>query len=171
MFFPGPYGCGPGGASPPPARRGSGAFLGSVELGGHENYAPYSLNDLVNKSYDYWALGHVHQAAVLNERPLSYFLGTCRDATYARPVPRVPPLSRWKTAKSWILRPYTLNVVRWAVVPVELENTTSIGETVDRIRAAIENAVATFADGRLLVCCIELQGRTESPLASLRGAD
>ncbi len=27
---------------------------------GHDNYAPCSLNTLVGKRYDYWALGHVH---------------------------------------------------------------------------------------------------------------
>ena len=46
-------------------------------------------------------------------------------------------------------------------MPVDLENTTSIGDAVDRVRDAIEHAVATFADGRLLVCRIELHGRTE----------
>ena len=43
--------------------------------GGHANYAPCSLDDLVNKGYDYWALGHVHQAEVLKERPHIVFPG------------------------------------------------------------------------------------------------
>jgi len=34
---------------------------------GHENYAPCSLEDLVEKSFDYWALGHVHSSQVLRE--------------------------------------------------------------------------------------------------------
>ena len=44
-------------------------------MGGHDDYAPCSLADLVNKGYDYWALGHVHQAAVLHERPHIVFPG------------------------------------------------------------------------------------------------
>ena len=63
--------------------------------GGHENYAPCSLNDLVNKGYDYWALGHVHQAEVLNERPHVVFSGNLQGgATYARTGGQgLPPLS------------------------------------------------------------------------------
>ena len=30
-------------------------------MGGHANYAPCTVDDLVAKGYDYWALGHVHQ--------------------------------------------------------------------------------------------------------------
>jgi DNA repair protein SbcD/Mre11 len=32
---------------------------------GHDTYAPCSVEDLVAKGYDYWALGHVHQPAVV----------------------------------------------------------------------------------------------------------
>ena len=49
----------------------------------------------------------------------------------------------------------------WSLVPVDMENATNIGAAVDRVRHAIENAVVTFADGRMLACRIELRGRTE----------
>ena len=52
------------------------------------------------------------------------------------------------------------DVVRWSVVPVDLENATNIGDAVDCIREAIESAV-TLAEDRLLACRIRLQGRTE----------
>ena len=44
-------------------------------MGGHENYAPCTLADLVNKGYHYWALGHVHQGQILGERPHIVFPG------------------------------------------------------------------------------------------------
>ena len=43
--------------------------------GGHEKYAPCSLDDLRGKGYDYWALGHVHQrktATAPGEAPIAY---------------------------------------------------------------------------------------------------
>ena len=58
-------------------------------MGGHANYAPCALDDLVNKGYDYWALGHVHQAAILHERPHVIFPVTSKDATFAKRAPRV----------------------------------------------------------------------------------
>ena len=44
-------------------------------MGDHANYAPCSVPELVAKGYDYWALGHVHQGQVLNERPHVVFPG------------------------------------------------------------------------------------------------
>lgn len=42
---------------------------------GHETYAPCRLDALVNKGYQYWALGHVHTRAILNEYPWVVFPG------------------------------------------------------------------------------------------------
>lgn len=35
----------------------------------HGNYAPFTINDLLEKQFDYWALGHIHKRAVLLEDP------------------------------------------------------------------------------------------------------
>ena len=35
----------------------------------HDNYAPFSVKDLQEKDFDYWALGHIHKRAVLSENP------------------------------------------------------------------------------------------------------
>ena len=130
-------------------------------MGGHENYAPCSLNDLVNKGYEYWALGHVHQAKVLNERPHIVFPGNLQGRHVREAGPKGASLVTVENSEIVDLATLHSDVVRWAIVPVDLGNTTSIGEAVDRSRDAIENAIATFADGRLLACRIELQGRTE----------
>ena len=42
---------------------------------GHKPYAPCSIDDLLNKQYDYWALGHVHNRAVIREDPPIVFPG------------------------------------------------------------------------------------------------
>lgn len=35
----------------------------------HDNYAPFSVKDLLEKDFDYWALGHIHKRAILSEAP------------------------------------------------------------------------------------------------------
>lgn len=35
----------------------------------HGNYAPFNLADLLEKQFDYWALGHIHKRTVLSENP------------------------------------------------------------------------------------------------------
>ena len=140
-------------------------------MGGHENYAPCSLNDLVNKGYDYWALGHVHQAKVLHERPHIVFPGNLQGRHVRETGAKGAALITVENSEIVDLATVSSDVVRWSVVPVDLEDTTSIGEVFDRIRYAIENAVATLADGRLLVCRIELQGRTETHAQLLAAED
>ena len=41
----------------------------------HPAYAPCSVEELIAKGYDYWALGHVHDFAVLHERPHVVYSG------------------------------------------------------------------------------------------------
>lgn len=43
---------------------------------GHDNYAPCSINDLENKNYDYWALGHIHKKEIVKkENPTIIYSG------------------------------------------------------------------------------------------------
>ncbi|PWI57233.1 metallophosphoesterase family protein [Sulfoacidibacillus thermotolerans] len=42
---------------------------------GHEPYAPCRLEDLVQKGYDYWALGHIHKRQILYENPFIVYPG------------------------------------------------------------------------------------------------
>jgi DNA repair exonuclease SbcCD nuclease subunit len=39
----------------------------------HGNYAPFTVSDLLEKQFDYWALGHIHKRAVIsNDPPIIY---------------------------------------------------------------------------------------------------
>ncbi|HLR42002.1 MAG TPA: DNA repair exonuclease [Pseudogracilibacillus sp.] len=35
----------------------------------HASYAPFQLQELIEKPFDYWALGHIHQKAILQTEP------------------------------------------------------------------------------------------------------
>lgn len=48
-------------------------LLHGQEQGNH--YAPFDVPSLLSKHYDYWALGHIHQARVLHEVPLIQYSG------------------------------------------------------------------------------------------------
>ena len=51
-----------------------GMLHGGLEQTG-DHYAPFSLDDLISKKYDYWALGHIHKRQQLNENPLVFYSG------------------------------------------------------------------------------------------------
>ena len=149
-------------------------------MGGHANYAPCTLDDLVNKGYDYWALGHVHQAAILHERPHVIFPGNLQGRHIRETGPKGAYLVTVEDGELTEALPVPGDVVRWAQLSVSVDGCARMTEAVDRVRAAIENAVARDADGRLLACRIELTGQadihdsllasTEHLLAEARGA-
>jgi len=130
-------------------------------MGGHENYAPCSLGDLVNKGYDYWALGHVHQAAVLHERPHVVFPGNLQGRHVKETGPKGACLVTVSDREIVELEAMPCDVVRWAVLPVPLSGASGMGDVIDRVREALETAVTNESDGRLLACRIVLEGRTE----------
>ena len=129
-------------------------------MGGHENYAPCSLDDLVNKGYDYWALGHVHKAGVLSERPHVVFPGNLQGRHVRETGAKGACLVTVDKGEVADLAPLYCDAVRWTVVEVDLEHAGSLARAEDRIRDAIEIAVADRADGRLLACRVHLEGRT-----------
>ena len=130
-------------------------------MGGHANYAPCSLDDLVKKGYDYWALGHVHQSAVLHERPHVVFPGNLQGRHVRETGVKGACLVTVEDNQIIDLVSVPCDVVRWAVLSVPLNNAASVGDVTDRVRDALEFAVANEADGRLLACRIVLEGRTE----------
>lgn len=41
----------------------------------HGKYAPFSMQELRVKQYDYWALGHIHKREKISDHPLAYYPG------------------------------------------------------------------------------------------------
>ncbi len=144
----------------------SGAFnigvlhTGLGGMGGHENYAPCALEDLTNKGYDYWALGHVHQASVLREKPHVVFPGNLQGRHARETGAKGAALVTVEDGEIVELTTVPCDVVRWAVLSVSLKDIDNVGDVTDRIRDAVASAVANEADGRLLACRIQLEART-----------
>lgn len=45
------------------------------ELAEGGNYAPFTIDELLAKEFDYWALGHIHKRAVLHQKPMIVYPG------------------------------------------------------------------------------------------------
>lgn len=130
---------------------------------GHANYAPCTLNELVAKGYDYWALGHVHQPAVLREQnghPLVVFSGNLQGRDISEAGPRSACLVTVEDRQIVDFALLPTDLVRWARVAVPLGEEDTLSVVPDRIREAIRRTVAGGLEGRLLACRVELTGRT-----------
>ncbi len=129
---------------------------------GHATYAPCSEQDLRTKGYGYWALGHVHQPEVISKDPWIVFAGNCQGRHVRETGPRGCCLVSVNEALDIERMEWrTLDVVRWQDVAVALDQVAKESEAMQRIRAALADAVK-MAEERLLAARITLTGA--SPL-------
>ena len=129
-------------------------------MGGHPNYAPCAIEDLLNKGYNYWALAHVHQAIVLHERPHVAFCGNLQGRHIRESGPKGALLVSVEDGQVEDIAPLHVDVVRWTHLRVPVDQCASVVDAVDCIRQAIGQAVERDLHGRLLACRVELTGRT-----------
>ncbi|WP_316395206.1 DNA repair exonuclease [Bradyrhizobium sp. 33ap4] len=129
-------------------------------MSGHANYAPCAIEDLTNKGYDYWALAHVHQAAVLHERPHVVFCGNLQARHIRESGAKSATLVTVEDGQVAEISPLHVDCVRWIRLLVPVEQCSAVADAVDRVRQALEGAIERDAQGRLLACRIELTGQT-----------
>jgi DNA repair exonuclease SbcCD nuclease subunit len=129
-------------------------------MDGHANYAPCTIDDLVNKGYDYWALAHVHNGAVLHAHPHVVFCGNLQGRHMRESGTKSATLVSVDDGVVQDISRIETGVVRWMRVAVNVEGTAHSSDLIDRIRSAIEESVNQNAGGRLLACRVELTGRT-----------
>ena len=114
---------------------------------GHDTYAPTTLANLKNKGYDYWALGHIHARQVVCESPRVVFPGNLQGR-HAREIgPKGCELVTVEGAAGGLLgrmsaRFVPLDVVRWHVVPVDLQSLAQL----DDVRASVLQALHAAVD-------------------------
>ena len=128
-------------------------------IGGHANYAPCSVPELVAKGYDYWALGHVHQRQVLSERPHVVFPGNLQGRHVRETGPKGAFLVTVDQGEVVELASLDLDVVRWSILEVDVTATGNTLDVINLMRDALAQGVQE-AEGRLLAARIVLMGHT-----------
>lgn len=132
-----------------------------TSLGGydeHENYAWCRLEELVARGYDYWALGHIHERAVLNTDPYVVFAGNLQGRHMRERGAKGATLVE-AVDDDLMVSHRTLDHVRWSRVSVDAGGTEDETDVLERARVALRGAIED-AGGRLLACRIELGGIT-----------
>ena len=124
---------------------------------GHEVYAPCSLDSLRSRHYQYWALGHIHTRTELAREPWVVFPGNIQGRSVRECGPRGCYLVDVDDRGGVSLGFEPLDVVRWQVLPISLDEQTAPGDLEALAQSAIERAVAE-AEGRTLAVRIRLEG-------------
>lgn len=126
---------------------------------GHEPYSPCSLNDLISRNYDYWALGHVHNRAVLNkEDPVIIYPGNPQGLHPGEAGPRGCYLVQVNPERNISFEFIETDAVRWAVEEFSIDDIKDAEELLTRLHSLIKD-IKQRSDGRSVLCRILLKGR------------
>lgn len=125
---------------------------------GHEPYAPCSLDDLQSKSYDYWALGHIHQREVVSVEPYVVFSGNIQGRHIREQGNKGATLVTVEAGTITTVQHLEFDVLRWLFCTVDLSECETIEAVHDAVRSSIE-AAQKAAEDRTLVIRLVLEGR------------
>ena len=127
---------------------------------GHENYAPCALADLVNKGYDYWALGHVHQFETVVADPPVVFPGCIQGRHIRESGPKGCVLVSVEEGIPLEITRYDIDVIRWDQVQVDLGGLSTTDEILERFQGALE-AVLDQHDPKPVIVRVVFCGQTD----------
>ncbi|MFP6771928.1 MAG: DNA repair exonuclease [Alphaproteobacteria bacterium] len=125
---------------------------------GHAYYAPCTLDDLLGKNYDYWALGHVHDFSRRHEDPPIIYCGNLQGRNVRETGPKGAVLVTVVDGGVSVAH-RVLDAARWEDRQVDLTATTSLEQMMGLVRTHLDSA-ADLADGRVVAVRLTLTGRT-----------
>ena len=138
-------------------------------LGGyadHESYAPCALEELASYGYDYWALGHIHQRAMLQADPYIVYSGNLQGR-HARECGAKGATLVEVVDGDLRLIEQTFDHVRWNRVRVDAGQVVDGDELLAHAEEALAAAVAAAGD-RLIACRLEIHGVSTAHTAFVR---
>ncbi|MGC4086316.1 MAG: DNA repair exonuclease [Polyangiaceae bacterium] len=134
---------------------------------GHEPYASCSLETLVDRGYDYWALGHVHARELVSREPFVVFPGNLQGRHVRETGPKGATVVDIEAGRISDVRARELDVVRWERLAIDASAARAAEDVIDLVRAEL-SSLARAADGRLLAVRVQVFGSSaaHSALAS-----
>lgn len=126
----------------------------------HANYAPCSLAELNAKSYQYWALGHVHEHAILQKSPWVVFPGNLQGRHIRETGERGAILVTADENSIQTVERLLVDVLRWHVVNVDASDANTLGEVVRLVGRAFEQLIDKTPDKIYLSVRVCIKGKT-----------
>ena len=111
---------------------------------GHANYAPTTTNELINKGYSYWALGHVHTREVVHEKPYIIFPGNIQGRHIRETGAKGCYLVTFNDNSEAKLVFKPLDVFRWEAITVNLDGIEEESEFEGKLAETVESQKLPF---------------------------
>jgi hypothetical protein len=113
---------------------------------GHDNYAPTTVEALVAKGYDYWALGHVHAREVVCEDPWILFPGNLQGRKARESGAKGATLVTVRDHRVVSAQHRPVDVVRWCLVEVPVTGEPNLDGVMGRVARALSEEVKAAED-------------------------
>ena len=128
----------------------------------HQAYAPCSVDELVEKGYDYWALGHVHESSILHQHPHVAYSGNTQGR-HAREIGAKGCLLVTVEEANGAHRVAQVefretNVARWHYHTITLDVEHDEEELLAETRRELKE-ITNAAEGQLIAVRLEFTGR------------
>ncbi|MCY9515052.1 metallophosphoesterase family protein [Paenibacillus apiarius] len=126
---------------------------------GHDPYAPCSKRELIEKGYDYWALGHIHMREVLHEYPFIVYPGNTQGRHVKETGPKGAYVVDVDAHGHASLQFRALDSVRWRNEQLEVADLPDLQSVMERLDMKM-NEWRREAEERLTLVRLTLTGRT-----------
>lgn len=106
-----------------------------------ERFAPFTISELKQKGYDYWALGHVHVPQVLAENPLICYPGTPQG--HNRKETQVAGVQLVEIQNGHVRKiPLSVAEIQWQNLSISLEDCHEQKKALQVLRSRLVQAIA-----------------------------
>jgi DNA repair exonuclease SbcCD nuclease subunit len=125
----------------------------------HAVYAPCTVQELVGRGYDYWALGHVHDFAVLHQDPWVVYPGNLQGRNVRECGSKGAVLVDVADGRVAGVRRLEVDRARWLHLAIDVSDIAEESVLLAAVRAALQEPLGG-AGGRMTALRVSLSGRT-----------
>ena len=100
-------------------------------------YAPFTINELQSKQYDYWALGHIHKRQQISANPLAIYPGNIQGLHKNETGPKGAMLVKWSPREITTEFFKTAPVV-WQSIKVDISGIERLSELLKTVQGEIK---------------------------------
>ena len=124
----------------------------------HDPYAPCELADLVERDFDYWALGHVHTRKTLREKgPVVHYPGNVQGLHRNEEGPRGVTLVEVASDRSVEISPVWTDTIRWHRRETSIDDLKSVNDVMNMF-AEISDEISGDSPDQLNIVSWKLNG-------------
>jgi DNA repair protein SbcD/Mre11 len=137
---------------------------------GHAPYAPCKVSALVDRGYEYWALGHVHSHEVVHREPFVVYPGNLQGRHARETGAKGAVVVSYEGSRILAVEHRSLDVVRWARVEVDAGSCLTCDDVGEAVRDAVL-AAGKDAGERLLAVRVVIFGASAAHAAIHRDSE